>query len=108
MISSLLRPLRGICGSSGRPGRPAYETTDRFVFTFPLSRFLGFGSGKQGTLWEKLGNEWRRYERIDGSADYDCAVDEPFRNRGFNLSNSYPTYKWNGDSGYEKIGRASW
>jgi hypothetical protein len=44
-ISSLLRPLRGICDSSGRLRRPAYEITDRFVFTFALWRFSGFGSG---------------------------------------------------------------
>ncbi len=62
--------------------------------------------GQTGTLWEKNGAEWARYERINGTADYTCNVGEPYRGKGFNLSNWYPVYEWNGDNGYENF--ASW
>ena len=62
--------------------------------------------GQTGTLWEKNGAEWARYERINGTANYTCSVEEPYRGKGFNLSNWYPTYKWNGNNGYENF--SSW
>jgi hypothetical protein len=62
--------------------------------------------GTKATLWEKLGQEWVRYEKIDGSANYDFEVGPQYRGKGFNLGNWYPIYDWNVDDGYN--GFSSW
>jgi hypothetical protein len=59
--------------------------------------------GQTGTMWEKSGGEWVKYNRIDGSADYACCVDKAYRGKGFNLGNWYSVFKWNADKGYEKF-----
>ena len=59
--------------------------------------------GKRATMWQKNGTDWVKYTRIDGSADYDCDVEQRYRGRGFNLSNWYPTFKWNRDNGYRNF-----
>jgi len=56
--------------------------------------------GKEATLWEMIGNDWVRYDKIDGSATYSVNVEEQYRNKGFNLSSWYPAYDWNTDNGF--------
>jgi hypothetical protein len=56
--------------------------------------------GQRGTLWQKVGVGWCKYDRIGGSASFDCDVGDRYRGQGFHLGNWYPTYRWNGDSGY--------
>jgi MTH538 TIR-like domain (DUF1863) len=63
-------------------------------------------NGQTGTLWERAGTGWAKYDRIDGSADYSCNVAEQYRGKGFNLAKWYPTYRWNADKGYENF--ATW
>lgn len=59
--------------------------------------------GQTGTLWEKRGAEWTKYERINGSADYKCDVAQQYRGKGFTLANWSSTYKWNADDGYRNF-----
>lgn len=56
--------------------------------------------GRTGTLWEKNGGGWVRYDKIDGSSDYQCQVDQQYRGKGFNLAIWYPIYDWNANNGY--------
>lgn len=62
--------------------------------------------GRTATLWEKISGGWVKYDKIDGSANYAVQVDSQFRGKGFNLSNWYPIYDWNTNSGYDNF--ASW
>lgn len=59
--------------------------------------------GQTATLWEKTGNDWIKYDKIDGSAIYSTNVSEPYRNKGYNLGNWYKTYDWNSDNGFDKF-----
>ena len=56
--------------------------------------------GKEATLWEVVGGAWVKYDKIDGAATYSVAVDEQYRNKGFNLSSWYPIYDWIADNGF--------
>lgn len=74
----------------------------------PLS-FVGVTfstDGQTGTLWEKNGDNWVKYDRIDGTADYGCNVAAQYRGNGYNLGNFYSTYRWNADNGYDNF--SSW
>lgn len=62
--------------------------------------------GCTATLWEKIGNEWEKYDKIDGSASYAVQVSEQYRGKGFNLGNWYKAYDWVGDNGYNNF--SSW
>lgn len=62
--------------------------------------------GRSATLWEKRGNDWIRYDEIDGAAEYSCDVAPQYRNRGFNLANWYSVYDWYAHNGYGNF--ASW
>jgi hypothetical protein len=62
--------------------------------------------GTTATLWEKIGESWVTYDRIDGSATYNVNVGPSYHGKGFNLGNFYKTYRWNADNGYENF--ASW
>lgn len=62
--------------------------------------------GRTATLWEKANNQWIRYEKIDGAADYPFQVEPQFRGNGYNLSNWYHLYDWVGDDGYNNF--SSW
>ncbi len=58
-------------------------------------------SGDTGTLFEKIDGKWQEYSEIDGSATYRTGgVAEPYRGKGFNLSQWYRTYDWISDDGY--------
>jgi hypothetical protein len=57
-------------------------------------------NGKTATLWELVGNEWVKYDKIDGSANYDVQVGEPYQGKGFNLGTWYKTYDWKSDDGF--------
>lgn len=63
-------------------------------------------NGDLATLWEKNGGGWVKYDKIDGSADYACQVEQQYRGKGFNLGNWYPIYDWNSNDGYNNFG--SW
>jgi hypothetical protein len=62
--------------------------------------------GRTATLWEKTNNQWVRYEKIDGTADYPFQVESQFRGNGYNLSNCYNLYDWVGNDGYNNF--SSW
>ena len=62
--------------------------------------------GSTATLWEKNGNDWAKYDKIDGSADYAFQVEQPYRGKGFNLGNWYRIYDWNANDGYSNF--SSW
>jgi MTH538 TIR-like domain (DUF1863) len=62
--------------------------------------------GKEATLWEVIGGNWVKYDKIEGTATYAVNVPEQYRNKGFNLSNWYPSYDWNTNEGFTKF--ATW
>ncbi len=62
--------------------------------------------GQTATLWEKNTNDWVKYNKIDGSADYSFHVEQQFRGKGFNLANWYTLYDWNTDDGFNNF--SSW
>lgn len=62
--------------------------------------------GRTATLYEKTNNQWVRYEKIDGTADYSFQVEPQFRGNGYNLSNRYHLYDWVGNDGYNNF--SSW
>jgi hypothetical protein len=62
--------------------------------------------GQQATLWEKIGNDWVKYDKVDGSATYAVNVPEQYREKGFNLSNWYASYDWNTNDGFNNF--ATW
>lgn len=62
--------------------------------------------GKEATLWELVGTDWLRYDKIDGAATYAVNVPEQYRGKGFNLANWYPAYDWVANDGYNNF--ASW
>lgn len=58
-------------------------------------------SGTTATLWEKSWNDWIKYDKIDGSANYECKlVDQQYRDKGFNLSSFCDAYDWNTNNGF--------
>jgi len=61
-------------------------------------------SGTTATLWEKSGSDWIKYDKIDGSANYECQlVGAQYRGKGYNLSNFYSTYDWNTNDGFNNF-----
>lgn len=63
-------------------------------------------SGVTATLWEKVGDNWVEYDKIDGSASYEFQVSQKYRGNGYNLGNWYPVYNWNVDDGFTNF--AAW
>jgi hypothetical protein len=61
--------------------------------------------GKEATLWEVIGSDWVKYDKIDGSASYAVNVPEQYRGKGFNLSNWYPAYDWVANDGYNNFAK---
>ena len=60
---------------------------------FPYVGVTFSEDGREATLWEVVNGDWVRYEKIDGSATYSCnQVSEPYRGKGFNLSNFHSVY----------------
>jgi hypothetical protein len=59
--------------------------------------------GRTGTLWEKTGNDWTKYDKIDGAAEYSCQVEPQYCNKGFNLSRWYSVYDWGANDGYNNF-----
>lgn len=62
--------------------------------------------GRTATLWEKNGDQWVKYDRIDGSADYTVQVEQQYRGQGYNLGNWYQVYDWYANDGYNNF--SSW
>lgn len=59
--------------------------------------------GRTGTLWEKSGATWTKYEQIDGCADFSVQVGPAYCGKGFNLSNFYRIYDWVANDGYNNF-----
>jgi hypothetical protein len=57
-------------------------------------------SGAIATLWEKVGDNWVEYDKIDGSASYQFQVSQEYRGNGYNLGRWYPSYDWSADNGF--------
>ncbi len=65
------------------------------------------GDGTSLTMLQYEYGQWVRYNEIDGSAAYSINLrDRTYWGHSFKLSYFYPTYKWNGDNGYENF--ANW
>ena len=62
--------------------------------------------GATATLWEKVGDNWVEYDKIDGSASYEFQVSQQYRGNGYNLGNWYSVYDWNADDGFTNL--ADW
>ena len=87
----------------GRDGRTKMTGPNPFLYvgvTFSED-------GRTAKLWEKIGEQWTEYSKIDNSSTYSCTqVALQFRDRGFNLSNFYKVYDWHTDDGFNNF--ASW
>lgn len=59
--------------------------------------------GRTATMWERNGDQWTKYERIDGSADFGVQAGPEHRGKGFNLGHFYRTYDWVANSGYNNF-----
>jgi hypothetical protein len=60
-------------------------------------------SGSIATLWEKIGNTWQKYEKIDGSSSYQFEVSNDYKGKGFNLGSFYSTYDWASQDGFNNF-----
>jgi hypothetical protein len=63
-------------------------------------------SGDTATLWERIGDNWVQYDKIDGSASYRVEAGTQYRGRGFNLGQWYSVYDWVGNDGFNQF--ANW
>ena len=62
--------------------------------------------GKTATLWEKVNNDWKHYEEVDGSASYQIdGVAQEYRGKGYNLGNWFPVYDWVADDGFSNFAK---
>ena len=60
--------------------------------------------GRSMTLWEKNGNIWERYTKIENKSDFAIPqVAAAYRGNGYNLGNFYPIYDWIADDGYNEF-----
>lgn len=57
--------------------------------------------GQAGTLHELLNGEWVKYDKIDGSADFNVKVLPEHRGKGFKLSSIFKLYDWVAHRGYD-------
>lgn len=62
--------------------------------------------GKTGTLWERSGAGWIKYERIDGTADFSVQAGPEHHGKAYNLSSFFRIYDWVADNGYNNF--AGW
>lgn len=62
--------------------------------------------GRTATLWEKNGGDWKKYDKIDGSASYAVQVPEQYCGNGYHLGSFYNLYDWVADNGYNNF--SSW
>ncbi len=62
--------------------------------------------GRTATLWERNGDDWTEYTKIDGTANYSVQVSQEYRGNGYNLGQWYKTYDWVSDDGYNNF--ATW
>lgn len=60
-------------------------------------------NGKTATLWEKNGDEWVQYDKIDGSATYQVNVTQEYHGKGYNLAGWFNTYDWVANDGYNNF-----
>lgn len=63
-------------------------------------------SGETATLWEKGGDKWVEYDKVDDGASYRFQVSAEYRGKGYNLGNWYPVYDWNTNDGFNNF--SSW
>ncbi len=59
--------------------------------------------GRTATLWEKNGGDWKKYDKIDGSASYAVQVSEQYSGNGYHLGDLYSLYDWVADNGYNNF-----
>lgn len=59
--------------------------------------------GETATLWEKNGDNWVQYDKIDGSASYRFNVTQEYRGNGYNLAQWYKVYDWVANDGYNNF-----
>jgi hypothetical protein len=60
-------------------------------------------SGETATLWEKIGDKWVEYDKVDDGASYRFQVGQQYRGNGYNLGNWYPVYDWNANGGFNNF-----
>lgn len=60
-------------------------------------------SGETATLWERVGDNWVQYDRIDGFASYRVQVGQQYRGQGYNLGNWYLIYDWVTNDGFNQF-----
>ncbi len=60
-------------------------------------------SGKTATLWEKIGENWVQYDKIDGSASYQVNVEQQYQGKSYNLAGWYNVYDWVANDGYNNF-----
>lgn len=60
-------------------------------------------NGKTATLWEKNGDKWVQYDKIDGSATYQVNVTQEYHGNGYNLAGWFNTYDWVANDGYNNF-----
>lgn len=60
-------------------------------------------SGETATLWQKIGDKWAEYDKVDDGASYRFHVSQQYRGNGYNLGNWYPVYDWNADDGFNRF-----
>jgi hypothetical protein len=63
-------------------------------------------SGTTATFWEKIGDSWVEFDKIDGSASYQVQVNREYRGNGYSLGGWYSTYDWVADNGFSHF--ANW
>jgi hypothetical protein len=85
---------------------------DRTVKTLGPNPFEYVGvtfsaDGTKATLWEKGWNDWEKYNKIDGSTEYECKpVPQEYCGKGFNLSTFCHVFNWVTGDGYNNF--SSW
>ncbi len=72
-------------------------------------KFVGVtfsADGSTVTLWERNGDKWIEYNKIEGTSHFPYSANEIYRDQGYNLSKWYPVYDWISNDGYNNF--ASW
>lgn len=60
--------------------------------------------GWTATLWELINGTWSKYSEIEDSADYGISqVQQPYRGKGFNLTEWCREYDWVANDGYNNF-----
>jgi hypothetical protein len=88
-----------INSTKGKDGLTKWQGPNPFAYvgvTFSAS-------GETATLWEKFGDKWVEYDKVDDGASYCFQVSQQYRGNGYNLGNWYPVYDWNANDGFNNF-----